>query len=112
MKVRPGMLMKTYIALASSVFLCLSATLLGAADEVRVVPNVPVSMRDGTILAADVYLPAQAGRYPVLLERSPYGKAGGKGAGVYFAPHGYAVVIQDTRGRYDSEGAWYAFSHE
>lgn len=101
------------VALASGVILCLSLTAPGAAEEsIRMVPNVPVPMRDGTILAADIYLPAQTGRYPVLLERSPYGKAGGKGAGVYFAPHGYAVVIQDTRGRYDSDGAWYAFAHE
>ncbi len=80
--------------------------------SIRVIPNVSVPMRDGVILAADVYLPAESGRYPVLLERSPYGKAGGKGEGIYFAKHGYVVVVQDTRGRYDSDGVWYAFAHE
>ena len=98
---------------ATVAILCLSAHVLGAAEaKIRVLPNISVPMRDGTILAADVYLPAQTGRYPVLLERSPYGKAGGKGEAVYFAPHGYAVVVQDTRGRYDSDGAWYAFAHD
>lgn len=83
-----------------------------AGQNIRMLPNVSVHMRDGVILAADVYLPAQMGRFPVLLERSPYGKAGGKSEGVYFASHGYVVVVQDTRGRYDSDGAWYAFVHE
>lgn len=83
-----------------------------APPQLHMVPNVPVRMRDGTILAADVYLPAQTGRYPVLLDRTPYGKAGGKGEGRFFATHGYAVVVQDTRGRYDSDGVWYAFTHE
>jgi len=93
--------------------LALSIPVRGAeAENVRMTPNVPVRMRDGTVLAADVYLPAAAGRYPVLINRTPYGKAGGKGEGVFFAPHGYAVVIQDTRGRYDSDGVWYAFRHE
>ncbi|MGD1100585.1 MAG: CocE/NonD family hydrolase [Terriglobia bacterium] len=101
------------VAAATVAILGLSLNALVAAEEnLRMVPNVPVPMRDGTILAADVYLPAQTGRYPVLLDRSPYGKAGGKGEGVYFAPHGYAVMIQDTRGRYDSDGDWYAFTHE
>jgi predicted acyl esterase len=36
--------------------------------------NVPVTMRDGTRLAIDLYFPRQPGRYPVLLERTPYGK--------------------------------------
>ncbi|MGH9470086.1 MAG: CocE/NonD family hydrolase [Terriglobia bacterium] len=75
--------------------------------------NVPVRMRDGVILAANVFLPEQRGRYPVLLDRTPYGKSGAtRSEGIYFAQRGYAVVIEDTRGRYDSDGTWYAFSHE
>lgn len=107
--------MKAYLAIAATlVALRGMAGIASGADQeaVRLLPNVPVSMRDGTLLSADVYLPGQSGRYPVLLERTPYGKAGGKGEAVYFAPHGYAVVIQDTRGRYDSDGAWYAFKYE
>jgi hypothetical protein len=105
---------KSSAAVAATVaILSFSLNVWGAGeDSIRMLPNVPVPMRDGVILAADVYLPVQTGRYPVLLNRSPYGKAGGKGQGVYFAPHGYAVMIQDTRGRYDSDGVWYAFAHE
>ena len=76
--------------------------------------DVAVPMRDGTVLRADVYRPATAGRYPVILQRTPYNKA--LLAGVILmldvvrtASEGYAVVIQDTRGRYASEGGFYAF---
>jgi len=77
--------------------------------------NVMVPMRDGVRLAADVYLPTQDGqvlteRLPAILMRTPYGKGSGdKGHadGRYFARWGYAVVFQDTRGRYDSEGTWH-----
>lgn len=82
--------------------------------EVRVEVNVMVPMRDGVKLATDVYRPlvtAESGphpdRLPVLLIRTPYGKGSGKnGDGRYFASHGYAVVVQDTRGRYESQGVW------
>ena len=118
MKVHPEILLKTKTrcktALAVVALFVSVGGLVLAADQppVRLLPNVPVPMRDGTILAADVYLPAPSGRYPVLLERTPYGKAGGKGEALYFAPHGYAVVVEDARGRYDSDGVWYAFKHE
>jgi putative CocE/NonD family hydrolase len=72
--------------------------------------NVRVAMRDGVPLATDVYLPAGSpadGRRSVILIRTPYGKGDGKSAeGKYFATHGYAVVVQDTRGRYESDGTW------
>lgn len=73
--------------------------------------NVMVAMRDGVRLATDLYRPAEEGmtapRRSVVLIRTPYGKGEGKSAdGKYFASHGYVVVIQDTRGRYNSEGVW------
>jgi uncharacterized protein len=78
--------------------------------------NVPVPMRDGTILFADVYRPAEPGRYPVILQRTPYNKAGTIGSPAPFAlravGEGYAVVIQDVRGRWESEGSFYAFPFE
>jgi putative CocE/NonD family hydrolase len=61
-------------------------------------------MRDGVHLATDVYLPAGNGPFPVILLRSPYDKNGGSGLGEDGARRGYAIVIQDTRGRYASEG--------
>ena len=76
--------------------------------------DVPVPMRDGTVLRADVYRPATPGKYPVILQRTPYNK--NLLAGVILmldvvrtASEGYAVVVQDTRGRYASDGEFYAF---
>jgi putative CocE/NonD family hydrolase len=68
--------------------------------------NVPV--RDGIRLVADVYRPSRANRYPALLLRTPYDRRTAQTA-VYahpswYAAHGYVVVVQDTRGRWGSEG--------
>ncbi len=72
-----------------------------------------ITARDGTKLAADVYLPAKdktpvAGKHPTLLIRTPYGKerATDVSAAKWFAARGYAVVINDCRGRFGSEGKW------
>ena len=78
--------------------------------------NLRVPMRDGTVLAADLYRPAGGGRYPVLLKRTPYGKQKPRYHSLYMDPvraasRGYAVVFQDTRGRHASEGEFYPFRH-
>jgi uncharacterized protein len=76
--------------------------------------NVPARMRDGTILYADVYRPAAPGRYPTLLTRTPYDKAlrGPVPFVIRAASAGYAVVVQDVRGRFTSEGQFYTFVNE
>ena len=74
--------------------------------------DVSTTMRDGTILHADVYRPRTDGTFPVLLERTPYDKSGSAGFGVKAAARGYAVIVQDVRGRYTSEGEWYPFKNE
>jgi uncharacterized protein len=75
--------------------------------------DVETPMRDGTLLRADVYRPADAGPLPVLLQRTPYGKLGSGGAfALMAAERGYAVVVQDTRGRWSSDGDGYPFVHE
>jgi len=70
-------------------------------------------MRDGTILYADIYRPEGPVPYPVLLQRTPYDKTMPLSLHMLdplkAAKRGYAVVIQDTRGRYTSEGEFYAF---
>jgi len=75
--------------------------------------NMDVPMRDGTILRADVWRPDSDGRFPVLIERTPYDKGGSSesnlGAGEFYASHGYVVVIQDVRGRFASDGEFYPF---
>lgn len=91
-------------------------------DGVKILRSVKVEMRDGICLSTDIYLPVdngQPGPFPVLLERTPYGKhketireRTAKEArpvkraeiAASFARRGYAVVVQDCRGRYASEG--------
>ncbi|HXY52709.1 MAG TPA: CocE/NonD family hydrolase [Terriglobales bacterium] len=73
--------------------------------------NVMIVMRDGVKLAADIYRPAQndrpmEGKFPVILLRTPYNKDGAAHLATDFVPHGYIVVLQDVRGRYQSEGRW------
>ena len=78
----------------------------GNQSAVLVEKNVPARMRDGVVLRADVYRPAAAGRHPVLLQRTPYSK-NADGAARRFsaiAARGFVVVVQDTRGRYTSDG--------
>ena len=73
--------------------------------------NVMIPMRDGTRLATDLYNPDSAGSYPLVLERTPYNKENAtmmwSHTHTYLLDHGYAVAIQDTRGRFASEGVWY-----
>src|SRR5260370_38278493 len=77
---------------------------------------VQASMRDGTILRANIYRPAGEGRWPVLLTRLPYGKDFSIGTAVMdpaqVARRGYVVIVQDTRGRFTSEGEWIPFIYE
>ncbi|AII10498.1 CocE/NonD family hydrolase [Rhodococcus opacus] len=79
--------------------------------------DVTMTARDGTILRADLYLPDAPGPHPVLVRRTPYGKrlndlAADFNEAHYFASHGYLVVVQDTRGRFTSQGRWYPFVYE
>jgi uncharacterized protein len=77
--------------------------------------NVPVSMRDGVVLRADVMHPAEAGKFPVLVYRTPYGKDAAQQQYTTFthaALRGYAVVIQDVRGRHHSDGDFRPYENE
>jgi putative CocE/NonD family hydrolase len=75
--------------------------------------DVEAKMRDGVILRADVYRPDTEEPLPVLLQRTPYGKGFSNPAfALMAAERGYAVVIQDTRGRWASDGDGYPFVHE
>ena len=95
--------------------------------------DVMVPMRDGVKLACDVYRPASTGEavaraFPVILERTPYGKGNTSRSEIsrqqpehpksrqevaaFFVPHGYVVVYQDCRGRYGSEGVFRKYLDE
>ena len=99
-----------------TLLLCLLLLLLAssaaAQNEVTVERNVPVKMRDGVVLHADIYRPKTEGKFPVLLQRTPYNKDGEVEFGLKAAARGYVTIIQDVRGRFSSEGEWYTFKHE
>jgi len=75
---------------------------------------VPVKMRDGVELSADIYRPDAPGTFPTLLWRSPYSNngAGDVEQAKWFAQRGYVVVLQDVRGKYDSGGKYALFRDE
>ncbi len=94
-------------------------TLRGSTAEFDVIVrhDVRVPMRDGITLSADLYLPAHGdrlaeGRFPVVMERTPYDKENKYAEGRYFARNGYVALMQDVRGRFQSEGEWYPFAKE
>ena len=85
-------------------------------DGVRLTEDVSVEMRDGTALAADVYRPDDEGgtdtgeeRLPTLVKRTPYDKGEDPEVPVELARRGFAVVVQDVRGKFASEGTFYPY---
>jgi hypothetical protein len=75
--------------------------------------HVPIPMRDGVRLSANIFLPPDHAHIPAILVRTPYGK----GADITpnyqaFVEHGYAVVVEDVRGRYESEGSFQPLHQE
>src|SRR5438874_671817 len=76
--------------------------------------GVKVPMRDGVRLSADIYLPEGSGPFPTVLMRTPYDNNADLmiQKGRRLASNGYACVIQDCRGRFDSEGEYYPMVNE
>ncbi|MCC7499755.1 MAG: CocE/NonD family hydrolase [Bryobacterales bacterium] len=91
--------------------LLLAGSLFAQNFKVLVDRNQKVKMRDGILLATDVYRPDSSESFPVLVERTPYSREGCGDCKV-IASRGYIVVIQDTRGRFDSKGQFYPFRDE
>jgi uncharacterized protein len=77
-----------------------------SAHPVIVEKNVEARMRDGVVLRADVYRPDTPGRFPVLLQRTPYSKNPGGRDETFrrLAASGFVLIVQDSRGRYTSDG--------
>jgi uncharacterized protein len=98
-----------------------------ASGKIVIERDLMVPARDGVRLATDVYRPPGIGPFPVLLERTPYDKSAPSRSertaavaaprsraevAAYFLRHGYAVVYQDCRGRYRSEGRFTKYLSE
>lgn len=86
----------------------------------RVERDVPMQTRDGVTLYADIYFPEGDGPFPTMIIRTPYDKSSQVYADGqtmtrhlihtrYFPQHGYVVVSQDTRGRWQSGGEFYPY---
>ncbi|MGH6909496.1 MAG: CocE/NonD family hydrolase [Phenylobacterium sp.] len=84
------------------------------ASGIKQIFNLATPMRDGVTLASDVWMPEGGGKYPTILIRTPYIRNGRTASSPelvkFFVQHGYAVVVQDVRGRGDSNGT-YDFFH-
>jgi uncharacterized protein len=91
-------------------------TMIDCGSGVRLERAVRCAMSDGVVLVSDHYYPPEAGPHPTLLMRQPYGRDIASTVvyahPVWFASHNYNVVIQDVRGRGDSEGDFYPFRNE
>ncbi len=72
--------------------------------------KVPVPMRDGVKLAAEIFRPDAPGKFPVLMCHRYFRE--GADRGQFFAPRGYVVALIDCRGRYDSEGTWVPYVND
>mgnify|MGYP003579422666 CR=1 FL=1 len=111
---RPRMLALTLIVLSARTLIAQGVQQAGAPyppprgdHPVAVERSFMVPMRDGVKLATDIYRPTDlTGPLPAILIRTPYNKQGSAGAGNLFASHGYVVVIQDVRGKFESEGQY------
>jgi len=99
---------------STAVCLCVWSPVVAGTDSF-VQKDVPVKMRDGVTLFADVWLPQREGKFPVLVYRTPYGKSSAPKEWTTFEKavgRGYAVVIEDVRGRYASEGDFDPYRNE
>jgi len=104
---------------SSGAFLASPAALAEEQYEKSVREDLMVPMRDDRKLATSVFLPAKGeeaveGQFPVLVLRTPYNKDAGWviGQAKFFAKNGYAVVVQDVRGKFASEGVFYPYRSE
>ena len=84
-----------------------------ALHDIAVERGLRIPMPDGVELVTDRYLPRDPGRFPTILVRTPYGrKASGFFVSHRMAERGYNVLVQDVRGRFDSEGEFEVFAGE
>jgi putative CocE/NonD family hydrolase len=111
--------MKKFRILSLATFLFIvwfaARTLCAQSLDYVVEKDVAVPMRDGAVLRADVLRPKNNGSFPVLVYRTPYGKEFALQDYTTFrhaVERGYAVVVEDVRGRYSSGGNFVAYQQE
>jgi putative CocE/NonD family hydrolase len=102
------------LLLFSSIVIFMTAGPVRAADQSPIIVerDVPVKMRDGVILRADIYRPSANGKFPVILQRRYVDKRTIVDFGYTAAARGYVAIIQDIRGRFASGGEFYPFRDE
>ena len=104
---------RVLLSIALSAFAVAQSAAQGSNEVVKT--DVVVPMRDGVVLRADILLPDHGGPFPVLVYRTPYGKQNAREEYRTFeraVQRGYAVVIQDVRGRYRSDGEFRPYENE
>ena len=81
-------------------------TELSKAEFATETVQIDVPLRDGIVTKATLVKPTKKGKYPVILERTPYGRLFSSGDGDMYARRGYVFIVQDVRGTGDSKGAF------
>ncbi len=84
----------------------------GQNSHIIIDKNMKILMKDGIPLATDIYRPCGNEQHPVILIRTAYRKESQSSVAEYYAQQGFAVAIQDARGRFSSPGEWMPFVHE
>jgi len=83
-----------------------------SANSAFKIVEVQIHMKDGIKLKADAFIPDVKEKIPVILIRTPYGKHQHRPYGEFWAKNGYVAIIQDTRGKWGSEGNFSPFVNE
>lgn len=117
-----NLLKNRYQILIAVLFLAALGLFVTPAQEQAAAPSpaikidlgVRVPMRDGISLSANVFRPDKPGKFPVIILRTPYGKNSPSQFrfGRFFAGNGYVYVVEDSRGRHDSDGIFHAMHDE
>ncbi|MBI1280624.1 MAG: CocE/NonD family hydrolase [Anaerolineaceae bacterium] len=91
-----------------------STSIVRPSNSMRRFIDVKTPMRDGVHLSSDIVLPSGEGPFPAILMRTPYDNSQPNylAFGRYFAQRGFAFIVQDVRGRGDSDGEWIPFMNE
>jgi len=100
------------IVLLLLVFVSTNHLVFGQDKTFRALINETITLPDGTVLAHDLYLPKEKEKVPSILIRTPYGKNGVALFASHFAKNGFAVLVQDVRGKNSSKGVFIPFINE